>query len=66
MEFDAVLLVQRADEIAELRPEHAFERTLLRRDHMHLDVAGAQRGGGFQADEACADHDGALGRFAAR
>src|SRR5262249_3988038 len=30
MEFDAMLFVQRTDEIAELRPEYAFERTLLR------------------------------------
>ena len=61
MELDAVLLVQRAHEIAELRPEHAFERALLRRHHMHLDLARAQRGGDLQPDEARADHHRALG-----
>ena len=66
MEDDAVLLVQRADEIAELRSEHAFERALLRRDDMHLDVARAQRRRGFEADEARADHHRALGGFRLR
>src|SRR6185437_149733 len=62
MKFDAVLFVQRADEVAELRPEHAFERTLFRRDHMHLDVAGAQGGSRLEADKARANDDGPFDR----
>ncbi len=38
MEDDAVLLVQRAHEVAELGAEHSFERPLLRRDDVHLDA----------------------------
>src|SRR3569832_115548 len=63
MKDDAVLLVQRAHEIAKLRSKHLFQRSLLRRDHMHLDLAGAQRGGDFQSDEARADDDCALRRL---
>ena len=55
-----MLFMQRADEIAELRAEDPFERPLFRRNDMHLDLASAQRRGDFEADEACADHDGAL------
>ena len=61
MEDHAMLLVQLADEVAHLRPEHAFERTLLGRDHMHLELARAQRGRDFEADEARADHHRAFG-----
>ena len=61
MEDDAVLLVQRAHEVAELGAEDALHRPRLGRDHMHLDVAGAQRRGDLEADEARADHDRALG-----
>ena len=66
MENDAMLLVQRAHEVTHLRPEHAFHRPLLRRHHMNLDVAGAQRRRGLQSDEARADDERAarsLGRF---
>ena len=63
MEFDAMFFVQRTDEIAELRPEHAFERALFGCDHMNVDLAGAQCGGRFEADETGADDDRALGGF---
>ena len=59
MEDDAVLLVQRANEVAHLGPEHALHRPLLRRDDMHLDLARPQRGRDLEPDEARADHDGA-------
>ena len=59
MEDDAVLLVQRAHEVAELRPEDALQRPLLGRDDMDLELARAQRGRDLEADEARADHDGA-------
>ena len=62
MEDDAVLLVQRADEVAHLRPEHALHRPLLRRHDMDLDVARAQRGRDLEPDEARADHDRARAR----
>ena len=61
MEDHAMLLVQLADEVTHLRPEHAFERTLLGRHHVHLELARAQRGRDFEADEARADHHRALG-----
>ena len=43
MEDDAMLFVQRANEVAELRPEHALHRPRFRRHDMDLDIAGAQR-----------------------
>jgi hypothetical protein len=42
VELDAVLLVQPAQGIAELRPEHTLEWTLLGGRDVDLDVAGAQ------------------------
>ena len=55
-----MLLVQLADEIAHLRAEHAFERPLLRRHYVHLELARTQRRRDFEADKARADHDRAL------
>ena len=57
MKDDAVLLVQRANEIAHLRPEHALHRPLLEAHDMDLDVARAQRSRHLEPDEARADHD---------
>ena len=57
-----MLFVQGADEVAELRAEDALHRPLLGRDYVHLEAAGTQRGGHFQADEAGAQHDGAARR----
>ena len=37
MEHDAVLLVQRADEVAHLRAEDPLHRPFVRRHHMNLD-----------------------------
>ena len=65
MEFHAMLFMQRADEIAELGPEHAFERTLLRRYDVNFDLASAQSSGGFEADETRTDDHRAFGRFGA-
>ena len=65
MEYDAVLLVNGADDIAEFAPEHALQRPALRRHHMDLDLARPQRGGDLEADEACAEHDRAPRRFCA-
>ena len=66
MKDDAVLLVQRANEIAELRPEHALHRPRFRRHDMDLDIAGAQRRRRFEPDEARADDQHALARFRCR
>src|SRR5262249_42577514 len=63
MEDDAVLLVNRAYEIAEFTPEHALQRPALRRHDMNLDFARPQRGSNLEPDEACAEHDRALRRF---
>ena len=60
MEDDAVLLVERADEVAELRPQHPLQRPRLGRDDVHLELARAQRGRDLEPDEARADHHGAL------
>ena len=60
VEDDAVLLVQLAHEVAELRAQHALHRALFRRHDVHLDAARAQRGGDLEADEARPHHDGAL------
>src|SRR5262245_44615220 len=57
MEYDAVLLVNRAYEIAKFAPEHAFQRPALRCHDMNLDFARPQRGGNLEPDEARADHD---------
>ena len=57
MKHDAVLLVQRADEVAHVRSEHTLHRPLFRRHHVDLDVARAQRGRDFEPDKAGADHD---------
>ena len=57
MEDHAVLLMQRAHEVAHLRAEDTLHRPLLGRHDMNLDVAGAQRRRGLQPDEARADHD---------
>ena len=61
MEDDAVLLMQRAHEIAHFRSKHALHRPLLRRHYMDLDIARPQRRRGLQPDETCADHDRAAG-----
>ena len=50
-----MLLVQRANEVAQLRAEHALHRPRFRRHDMDFDVAGAQRRRDFQPDEARAD-----------
>ena len=63
MEHDALLLVQRSNERAEVVAEHALERKLLRRDDVDVDLARAQRRRDLEADEARADHDGALCRL---
>ena len=38
MKHDTMLLMQRMDEVAQFRPKHALHRSLLRSDHMNLDV----------------------------
>ena len=57
MKDDAMLLMQGADEVAHLRPEHALHRPLLQPDDVDLDISGAQRRCGFEPDKARADHD---------
>src|SRR5262245_7456645 len=63
MKIDAMLFVQGTDEIAQLRPEHPFKRSLLRCDDMHFDIARSQRSGRLKANEARADDDHALRRL---
>ena len=58
MAYDAVLLVNRAYEIAEFAFEHTFQGPAFRRHDMNLDLAHPQRGSNLDPDEACADHSG--------
>ena len=57
MENNAVLLMQRTNEVAHVGSEHALHWPLLRSDDMNLDLARAQRRRGLKADKAGADHD---------
>src|SRR5262249_61804355 len=63
MEYNAVLLMNRAYEIAKLAPEHAFQRPAPRCHDMNLDLARPERRSNLEPDEACADHDRVPGRF---
>jgi hypothetical protein len=56
VENDTVLFVQRLDHVAVFGAEHALQRTALRRSDVDFDVTRAQRGRGFEADEAGPDH----------
>ena len=57
VENDAMLLVERLHEAAELEPQDLLHRPLFRRDDMDFDIARAQRRRNFKADEAGAEHD---------
>ena len=58
MKHDALSLVQRSHEPADLDTHDALERHALGRDHVNVDPARTQRRRHFQADEARArDHD---------
>ncbi len=63
MEVNAVLLVDLANEAAELTPHNALHWNGLGRDNVHLEVPRAQRGRDFKPDEACADYHSALRRL---
>src|SRR5690349_8624656 len=60
MKDHAMLFVKRSDEVAKLWPEHTLKGPLFRRDNVHLDLTGAQRGCDLKTDEACADDDRAF------
>ena len=65
MKNDAMLLVKRLHEAAEIGTQDFLHRPLFRRDDMDLDVARAQRGRDFEPDEARAEHDDPLCRLGA-
>ena len=65
MEDDAMLLMQTAHEVAHLPTENALHGSFFRRDHVHFDVACAQRRCDFETDEARAKHDCAPSRLGA-
>jgi hypothetical protein len=60
MKDDTLLLVQRLDEAANLAPHDAFERQMVRSDHVHRHAPRPQRRGNFETDEARAHHDHVL------
>src|SRR5207237_4560118 len=57
MEDDAVLLMQRAHELAHFRPEYALHRPLFRRHDVDLDTTRAQCRRDLEPDKAGTDHD---------
>ena len=61
MEVDTVLFVELADEIADLaRPGSSPWGSVSGADHVHLDIARAQRCRDLEPDEARADHHRSL------
>ena len=60
MERHAVLLVEFADELPDVRAQDLLHGNGFRRDHMHVDIARAQRCRHLEADEARADHHRSL------
>src|SRR2546427_3011851 len=61
MEYDAVFLMQCADEAAKVLAEHAPEWNLLGRHDVDVKVSRPQRCRDLESDEASPDHDGAPG-----
>src|SRR5438270_3796574 len=60
VEDDAVRLVHGADVKADLAAEDTLHGNFLGRDDVYLEAPGAQGSRGLEADEAGADHHGAL------
>ncbi len=66
VEDDTVPLVEVADEVIELRTQHALERAPIGRDVVHLDLPRTERRRGFEPNEARPENDRApypLGRL---
>jgi hypothetical protein len=59
MEYDTILLMEGADEVAHLRTQDPFHWPFFRRHDMNFDLARAQGRGNLQANETGAKHDGA-------
>ena len=57
MKDDAVLLVKRANEVAQLGAENAFQRARVRRDQMDFESTCSKGGCNLEANEARAQHD---------
>src|SRR5262249_50848460 len=58
VEDDAVLLVDLADHVAQLRADDSLERSRLGAHDVDLHLAGAERRGHLETDEARAEHHG--------
>jgi hypothetical protein len=56
MKHDAITLVERPDEVAELGTERPLERALHRSDDVHTERTSPQRGGDIEPDEAGGEH----------
>jgi hypothetical protein len=65
MENHTMLLVQRAHEVAHLRPENAFHRPLLGRDHMGFDTTLAQGGGDLETNKTRTEYGNPARRLGA-
>ena len=59
MEADPSFLVHLLDELAQPGAQHTFERHPVATHDIHFEVAGSQRCGHLEPDEARADNDGA-------
>lgn len=60
MKGHTITLVQVPDEAADLGAEGPLHWTRLGRDHMHFEIALAQRRGDFEPDEARANDHGTM------
>ena len=58
---DAMLLVQSPNKVADIGAKDFFNRNGLGPDHLHVDIARAQRRGHLKTDEACTDDNCAPG-----
>jgi hypothetical protein len=63
MKNDAMLFMQRSDEITHLRPENSLHRPFVRSDDVDFDVACAQSSCDLEPDKAGPDHDGTARAF---
>ena len=60
VECHAMILMELAQEIADLRPQHFLHQDRLGPNHVDFDVPGTKRRRYFQANEAGADYDRTL------
>ena len=55
-----MFLMQRTDEVPDLRPKYPFHRSFFRRHNMNFDVASSQSRCDLKPNEACANDNRAM------